>query len=435
MTNQRRIIAFKDFLKPRKERFKPDDKAILNLKRINKIDFDGNIHLSDKASKTQMIIIKSGDLVISGINVSKGAISVYEDKEDVKATIHYSSYEFDKSIINIEYLKFFFKSQTFINLIKAQVKGGIKTEIKPKHLLQLKINLPSIEEQIKLAKKIDSKLNITESIQNVASTQQNLIQQLRQAILQEAIQGKLVPQDPNDEPASVLLERIKAEKAALIKAKKIKKEKPLPPITEEEIPFDLPEGWVWCRLGEIASIVRGGSPRPAKDPRFYDGNIPFLKVADLTATNKMYLDTHTYTIKEAGLHKTRYVEKDTLMLTNSGATLGIPKICTFPTTFNDGIAAFLGLSEISKPYLYFFLRFRSKWFLKEASRGQGQPNLNTDIIGKTLLPFPPLSEQNRIVQKVEDLLSMCDELQEQVEQSAEDAGILMQAVLQEAFES
>ncbi|RZL44111.1 MAG: restriction endonuclease subunit S, partial [Pedobacter sp.] len=200
-----------------------------------------------------------------------------------------------------------------------------------------------------------------------------------------------------DEPATELLKKIKAEKEQLIKEKKLKKEKPLPPIKAEEIPYEIPENWVWCRLGNIAEIVRGGSPRPAGDKRFYDGEIPFLKVGDLTGYEDKFCSKNTYTIKKAGLHKTRYVQANTLMLTNSGATLGIPRICTFATPFNDGIAAFLNLTHIDKEFLYYFLRLNSEWFLKQASRGQGKPNLNIEIISDTLFPFPPIKEQNRIV--------------------------------------
>ena len=169
---------------------------------------------------------------------------------------------------------------------------------------------------------------------------------------------------------------------------------------------------------------------------YYEGKIPFLKVADLTSDNNIYLDTYTYTIKEAGLYKTRFVEANTLLLTNSGATLGIPKICTFPTTFNDGIAAFLGLlDEFNKVFLYYFLKAKSKWFLTEAARGQGQPNLNTDIIGNTILFLPPLAEQQVIVERLDRLLTMVDELEQQVKNRKRQAEELMQAVLREAFEN
>ncbi|HMS38811.1 MAG TPA: restriction endonuclease subunit S [Pyrinomonadaceae bacterium] len=266
------------------------------------------------------------------------------------------------------------------------------------------------------------------------SHQLELVRQLRQAFLREAMQGKLVPQNEQDEPAEILLEKIKAEKEKLIAEKKIKKDKPLAEIKAEEVPFEIPSNWVWCRLGELAEIVRGGSPRPAGDKRFYDGKIPFLKVGDLTATDYVFLNSHTFTIKEAGLHKTRMVEANTLMLTNSGATLGIPKICTFQTTFNDGIAAFLNIEKLNNVFLYYFLKSKSKWYLSEASRGQGQPNLNTDIIGNTLLALPPLAEQKRIVEKLEKLMKYCDELEANIRESKGQAESLLQVALKEALE-
>ncbi|HLP48778.1 MAG TPA: restriction endonuclease subunit S, partial [Candidatus Kapabacteria bacterium] len=253
---------------------------------------------------------------------------------------------------------------------------------------------------------------------------------LKQAILQLAVMGKLVPQDPNDEPAAVLLEKIKEEKERLIKEGKIKKQDPLPPIAEDEMPYKLPKGWEWIYLNDTAEIVRGGSPRPAGDQLFYDGDIPFLKVADLTSNEDMYLPSYTYTIKEAGLKKTRFVNANTLMLTNSGATLGIPKICCFDTTFNDGIAAFLNVpAEIYLPYIYYFLKSRTKWFLEFASRGQGQPNINTDIIKLTLFPLPPLNEQKRIVARVERLMSYCDRLQENLQDKNAKSANLFNAVV------
>ena len=135
------------FLKERIGRYKPNDPAVSKLKRLDKIDFSGGMHFSDKSSKTDMIIAKKGDLVISGINVAKGALAVYGGDDDITATIHYSSYQFDDDKINVEYFKRFLKSPKFIQLLKDQVKGGIKTEIKPKHLLPLKIVLPDIDTQ------------------------------------------------------------------------------------------------------------------------------------------------------------------------------------------------------------------------------------------------------------------------------------------------
>ncbi len=360
---------------------------------------------------------------------------------------------FPKIDISKEFLYWYFKQQR-IDFI-AVGKGGAQPNISQTIINNASIVVPDEKVQDKIVKfleriengdGIDNNFFIPEVLKDVETiykyknsyvtlsdsfaTQLTLLENLNQAILQEAVQAKLVPQDHNDEPASELLKRIKVEKA-----KSNKKEKPLPPIKPEEIPFKIPENWVWCRLGEIADIVRGGSPRPAGDKTYYDGDIPFLKVADLTSGNEVYLYEHTYTIKEAGLNKTRFVEANTLMLTNSGATLGYPKICTFPTTFNDGIAAFLNLSEnLDKVYLFYFLKSLTSWFLKVASRGQGQPNLNTDIIGLTLFPIPPNNEQKRIVSEIENQFAKTKQLKEHILANQQATEQLLKALLHQAFE-
>ena len=329
------------------------------------------------------------------------------------------------------------------NELVARMKGMANVTLPIKEIAQIEIPLPSIKEQAEFVEMYLELETKSKSLSSELTHQLSLVKKLRQQLLQDAVQGKLTAEFRSSHPelvegahhASELLKKIKAEKATLRQAQgTTKKEKELPPIKAEEIPFDIPKGWVWCRLGEIAEIVRGGSPRPAGDPTFYGGNIPFLKVGDLTGYEDIYVRTHTHSIKEAGLHKTRFVEENTLMLTNSGATLGVPRICTFSTTFNDGIAAFLNLNQTDKIYLYFFLKSKSAWFLKEASRGQGQPNLNTDIIAFTLFPLPPLLEQHRIVQKLDELMQTCDALEASIKESAGQNEKLLQQVLREALQ-
>ncbi|MFT3904504.1 MAG: restriction endonuclease subunit S, partial [Niabella sp.] len=179
----------------------------------------------------------------------------------------------------------------------------------------------------------------------------------------------------------------------------------------EKLPFGIPNNWIWCKLGEVCNVVRGGSPRPAGSNIYYNGDIPFLKVADLTKSKNMYVDTYQYTIKEAGLTKTRFIKKDTLLLTNSGATLGVPKICGIDATINDGIAAFLDLDDSQIEYLYWFLESQTQ-NMRNIDQGAAQPNLNTDIIKDFLIPIPPLTEQKRIVSEIKYLLSVIDSLEE-----------------------
>ena len=255
-----------------------------------------------------------------------------------------------------------------------------------------------------------------------------IAQNLKKSILQEAISGRLVSQIESEGTADDLLQQIAKEhreaflaqqefekNKAEISGKTYKPQKYVPlnisDIPESEQPFAIPNSWKWVRFEDICEVVRGGSPRPAGSEIYYNGNIPFLKVADITKDENIYVEFAENSIKEAGLQKTRYVKAGTLLLTNSGATLGVPKITTFDTTFNDGIAAFLYLNDNIKLYCYYFLKSNTNKF-RAINQGTGQPNLNTDIIKSTLIPLPPLSEQRRIVSKLESLLPKIDSLSE-----------------------
>ncbi len=164
-----------------------------------------------------------------------------------------------------------------------------------------------------------------------------------------------------------------------------------------------PQSYNIGQLSMLSNIVRGGSPRPAGDPRYYGGNISFMRIADITKDDNIYVNSCENTITEEGLTRTRMIPPNTLLLTNSGATLGVPKINTFETAFNDGIAAFLDLDErLNIVYVYFFLKARTSYFLECASMGMGQPNLNTDIIGRTKIVFPTLVEQQKVISYLED---------------------------------
>ena len=205
---------------------------------------------------------------------------------------------------------------------------------------------------------------------------------------------------------------------------------------DEEIPFDVPNGWEWCRIASLADVVRGGSPRPAGSPIFYDGSIPFLKVADLTRESSIYVKSFSSTIKEAGLSKTRLVEAGTLLLTNSGATLGVPKICTFETTFNDGVAAFLSLDERLKLYVYWFFCYMTDLY-RNINQGTAQPNLNTDIIKMTLIPIPPYKEQIRIIEQlgnISPIIEHYEKAQDELDELNESIPkLIKQSILQEAI--
>lgn len=434
-----RTVQFGDFLTVRTERYKPADPTIRGLKRIDKIDFSGKIYLSEKPSNTDMIRVKSGDLVISGINVEKGAVSVYEGGEDVTATIHYSSYEFDPDQVDIAFLKLFLRSHEFRNAVKEQVPGGIKTEIKPKHLLPLKVVIPDLAEQVAIADTFAEIERRQLSVVNEQSHQLEYVATLRQAFLREAMQGKLVPQDPSDEPASVLLEKIKAEKAKLIAERKIKKEKPLPEIKPEEIPFEIPSTWTWCRLGQLLSYgpTNGVSPKA-------NGRDEGIKCLTLTATTSAEFreQYHKFVDIEVAANSHLWLSNGDILIQrgNSKELVGIAAIFTGPShqfIYPDLMMKIQVFERLNREFIHKVLisPFNREYFSTNAfGAQQSMPKINQSLVLKTLVPLPPLDEQKRIVEKLEKLMAYCDELEANIRESKKYAETLLQVALKEALE-
>ncbi len=434
-------IKIGKFLFEREEKYKPDNVTISRLKRIEKIDFLGNFYIAQKPSKTNMILICPDDLVISGINVSKGAMGIYQGDEDVTATIHYSSYTFDTSKIDVEYFKRFLKSAEFIRLLKEQVKGGIKTEIKPKHLLPLEIDLPDIDEQRKILSHFKNVETEDKELKQELTHQQTLLKKLRQQILQEAIQGKLTAdwraENPDFQPAGELLARIRAEKAQLIKDKKIKKQKPLPPISEEEKPFELPEGWKWIRLGDIACPERGityGIVKMGPHPK--NGGIYALRCSDVRFRRFDLNGVRKVSEEISSQYKRTILEGGEILL-NIRGTLGG---CAIADDSMKGynIAREVGLIPlVDKRINEFVLNVLTSPFfndeIQKNLRGIAYKGLNLNILNKLLIPVPPINEQKAIVTKVDKLLTLCDQLEIQITNNQTHAEQLMQAVLKEAF--
>ena len=228
---------------------------------------------------------------------------------------------------------------------------------------------------------------------------------LRQKILDLAIHGKLVPQDPNDEPASVLLERIRAEKERLIKEGKIKKPKKTKAACDKpHYPFELPKGWVWTTLGEIGSWQSGATPsRMNKD--YYGGNIPWLKTGDLNDGTITYIPEY---ITQRALEETsvRLNPKGSVLIAMYGATIGKIGILSFPATTNQACCACYEYS-INQMFLFYFLLANRENFIAMGGGG-AQPNISKEKIISTNMPLPPLKEQERIVAEIERWLSFVD---------------------------
>lgn len=230
-------------------------------------------------------------------------------------------------------------------------------------------------------------------------------QELKNSVLQLAIQGKLVEQRAEEGTGEQLYREILAEKAKLVKAGKIKKEKPLPEIAADEKPFDIPEGWCWARLGNVGSWNAGATPSRT-NPQFYDGNIPWLKTGDLN--DGPILETSEY-ITDLALEKNslQINPVGAVLMAMYGATIGKLGILSLEATTNQACCACFPLSSLSNIYLFYYLMAIRKSFVKMGAGG-AQPNISKEKIVHTLIPLPPLAEQKRIVSKIEELLPYID---------------------------
>ena len=230
-------------------------------------------------------------------------------------------------------------------------------------------------------------------------------QELKNSILQQAIQGRLVEQRPEEGTAEELYQQIQAEKHRLIKEKKIKKDKPLPEITEDEKPFEIPESWKWVRLGMCGSWGSGATPSRTH-PEYYGGNIPWLKTGDL---NDGFITEIPELITEQALEKTsvRLNPVGSVLMAMYGATIGKLGILNIDATTNQACCACIPYSGVYNKYLFYFLMAYRRSFIK-MGEGGAQPNISKEKIVTTPFPLPPLAEQKRIVAKIEELLPLID---------------------------
>lgn len=435
-------VKFSDFLKERKGRYKPNDEAIKGLKRIEKIDFSGQIYLSDKPSKTDMILVKDGDLVISGINVEKGAMNIFHGDDDVVATIHYSSYTYDTNVIELEFLKHFLKSKKFKDVLKEQVPGGIKTEIKPKHLLPLQIQIPKLlNDQKKIAEHLDQLYEKLNDSSTEITHQLDLIKNLRQAFLREAMQGLLVSNETSDNKTGAdLLAEIQAEKTQLVKEKKIKKGK----ITKQSktiIDIDLPSNWDLCKFDDLFFVTKLAGFEYTDHMNLLEiGDVPVIRAQNvrninIDKSNLLYIDLETSLKLERCA-----LTKECLLITFIGA--GIGDVATFNEDIRWHLAPnvakaepFVGIEHFYNMmyFNYFLISSFGKIEIQKHMKATAQPSLSMETIRDIDIPLPPLEIQERIVAKLDELMGSCDALEEQVKQSQQTNELLLQQVLREAL--
>lgn len=300
-----------------------------------------------------------------------------------------------KSILNVDYLFYLLQSDVIKRQQEETENGSAQPNLSAADVKRYWIPLPSVQEQERIVNCLEKWFVKINRVKN---------------FLQKSIA------DSEKRKATILHKAFTGELTAKWRQKR-------------QITLN---SWKDKKISEVCNIVRGGSPRPAGSPDFYGGDIPFMKVADITRNASPFVTATESFIKEAGLKKTRIVEENTLLLTNSGATLGVPAICTFKTAFNDGIAAFLGLNQESIKFYYYFWSSKTNE-LRSINKGAAQPNLNTKIIGNIIHKVPTIEEQQEIVGILDNFFEKEKYVVDMAYCSLQDVEILKKLILEKAF--
>ncbi len=330
--------------------------------------------------------------------------------------------------LSSQYMKYFMESQLYWEQLRNGTIATAQPNCNGKTLAKMILPIPPFNEQVRITEKLN---HVLEHVEKYGASQEKLNnlnthikELLKKAILQDAIQGHLVPQEPNDEPASILLQRIKEEKLRLVKEGRLRKKDVVDSIIfkgddnryyekvngdtkciDDEIPFDIPESWRWIRLSNISIVARGGSPRPIKEYITESSNgVNWIKIGDSEKGGK-YINKCAEKIKPEGVSKSRLVKPGDFLLTNS-MSFGRPYITNVEGCIHDG---WLVISQFIPVYNTDFL-----FFLLSSPFAYGQfsgktagavvQNLNKDKVADSFFPLPPIQEQKRIVAIMERLI-------------------------------
>lgn len=383
--------------------------------------------------KSSMFKVNNGDFVLSGIDARNGAFGIVPEELDGSiVTNDFWCLIPNERLLNKHFFLFLTSTSFFDYICKLSSDGTTqRIRLQKDKFFNYQISIPTINEQNTLVEKLN-KINVDNlTLKKEIKTQLSLISQLRQAFLKDAMQGKLVSNETSDgKTGTELLAEIKTEKEKLSQEKKIKKGKPLPPISEEEIPFEIPENWVWCRLGEVCNY----GTNPKIHPEKINEDCWSLDLEDIEKITSKVLSKVRY--QERKSTSTKNIFKKAQVLYSKLR----PNLDKVIVADEDGVCT----TEIIPINFYrnlnsYYFRFylKSSFFIEyvvNSTKGMKMPRVGTEEVRTALHPLPPLEIQNRIVSKLDEVMNYCDDLETAVQESQNYNEQLLQQVLREALE-
>lgn len=415
-------MRFRDFLTRSKIPVQIEDTVA--YKRVTiKIKHNG-VSLRDtekgiKIGTKKQFVLKAGQFVLSKIDARYGAFGIAPDEVDgAIITGNFWAYDVDFDIINIEWFNQFTNSQDFYDFCERASSGITHRKyLNEDAFLNSEIFLPDTKEQLRIIEQFKEKRNSLDELSSEIIRQLDLVKQLRHAFMREAMQGKLVKPNPDDEPVSELFATIKAQKEQLIREKKIKKYKSLPPILEDEIPFKISDNFEWCRLGDICTVEKG----KVGIKKAISGDFPLVVTGEQRLShNESHFQGCGVIIPlvsstghgHASLKRIHYEEGE--------FAVGNILACIMPI-----IPEILNMKMI-----YNYLDAYKERFFVEKMKGAANVTLKISSIMETPVPLLPIAIQG----KVNSLLQKCDQLEGSIKKSREQNELLLQQVLREALE-
>ncbi|EEI4526387.1 restriction endonuclease subunit S [Salmonella enterica] len=458
-----------------------EDFTYIDVGSINKeygiIEEPSILSAKDAPSRARKIVQK-GTVIYSTVRPYLLNIAIIESAfspEPIASTAFAIIHPY--TAMNANFIYYYLRSPVFINYVESCQTGVAYPAINDKQFFSGIIAVPPSSEQARITKKIkelmslcdqleqhsltslDAHQQLVETLLTTLTDSQNAdeltenwarisehfdtlfttepsIEALKQTILQLAVMGKLVPQDPNDEPASELLKRIAQEKAQLVKDGKIKKQKPLPPISDKEKPFEVPEGWEWCKFGLTSEFINGdrGSNYPNKNEYVVHG-IPWINTGHIEKNGTLSItDMNFITEKKFNELRSGKIQSGDLVYCLRGATFGKT---AFVKPYESGAIA--SSLMIIRPFIREMGEYIYNYLISPFGRsqifrfdnGSAQPNLSANSVMLYAFACPPLQEQFRIHKKITELFHICDNLKLQT-QSAQQTQLHLADALTDA---
>ena len=367
--------------------------------------------------------IKNGDILIVASTGSKAVIGkpgfVFKSDEKTQIGAFLRIIRPHSQQIN-DFIRIIFNSEFYRNHIRTKVQGMNINNVRTEHITEFIVPIPPLAEQKRIVAKIEELMPLIEEYgkaeEQLSKLNAEFPDKLRKSILQQAVQGKLTEHDPADEPASEMLKRIRDTKKKLVAKGEVYREKELTSILDDDMPFDLPDNWCWCKLGEITKLITKGSSPSWQGVSYTTQEKGILFVtSENVGVNKMLLEKRKYIeAKFNEMHPSSILQKGDLLTNIVGASIGRTALFQEKidnANINQAVCIIRLIDTKLTQYLLMYLNSSTAiGFMINKSVDSARANLSLTSVTNLIIPLPPLPEQKRIVKRVEELFALCDEL-------------------------